>query len=244
LRLDLQTLENRNASILQGEQVGLLAALVLADISPQIYTDHLNSTMLIDDSQSAIYHERRLHSMNGRSYYRWILDLASRKSATVTYTKAHTTNSSLPSSLNRQADHYASAAQKAISSILLAPVPTFFMDPYTFHRKNDGWIESNIRYFINHLAAIATAERMAHMPKHRMSTWLYDPTPPPPWIYTKAHSAYTALVQLYACSGQLALAEGMYQKKAAISQLCRFGCPETENPHHIFVDCGRFWVMQ
>jgi hypothetical protein len=50
-------------------------ALVLADPSPQIYTDHLNSTMLIDDSLTAVNQERRLRSMNGRSYYRWILDL-------------------------------------------------------------------------------------------------------------------------------------------------------------------------
>ena len=41
---------HRNTSILQGEQLGLLAALTLAESSPLIYTDHLNSTMLIDDS--------------------------------------------------------------------------------------------------------------------------------------------------------------------------------------------------
>ena len=83
---------DQNASILQGEQMGLLAALVLADPSLQIYTDHQNSTVLIDESRSAINPERRLRSMNGRSYYRWILDLVSRKSAMVTYTKAHTTD--------------------------------------------------------------------------------------------------------------------------------------------------------
>jgi Reverse transcriptase (RNA-dependent DNA polymerase) len=231
---------DRNSSILQGEQMGLLAALVLADPSPQIYTDHLNSTMLIEDSRSAINLDRRLRGMNGRSYYRWILDLVSRKFATVTYTKAHTTDITLPASLNREADHYASSAQKHILSIPAAPIPTFFMDPYTFHREHDGWIESNIRYFVDHFAAKDVANRIALMPKHRMSTWLYDPTPPPPWIYTKAPSAYTALVQLYARSGQLASAEGMFQKKAAISQLCRFGCPATENPHHIFVDCEHY----
>jgi hypothetical protein len=231
---------DRNSSILQGEQMGLLAALVLADPSLQIYTDHLNSTMLIEDSRSAINLDRRLRGMNGRSYYRWILDLVSRKLATVTYTKAHTTDITLPASLNREADHYASSAQKHIPSIPAAPVPTFFMDPYTFHWEHDGWIESNICYFVDHFAAKAVANKIALMPKHRMATWLYDPTPPPPWIYTKAPSAYTALVQLYARSGQLASAEGMFQKKAATSLLCRFGCPATENPHHIFVDCERY----
>jgi hypothetical protein len=182
--------------------------------------------------------------MNGRSYYRWILDLVSRRSATITYTKAHTTDISLPASLNHEADHYASSAQKSIALIPIAPSPTFFMDPYTFHREPDGWIESNIRYFIDHFNALATADRLALLPKHRMSTWLYDPNPPPPWIYTKAFSAYTALIQLYVRSGQLATAEGLYQKRASTSRTCRFGCLDIENPHHIFVICGRFDEMQ
>jgi hypothetical protein len=231
---------HRNASILQGEQLGLVMALVLADQSPQIYTDHLNSTMLIDDSLTAVNQERRLRSMNGRSYYRWILDLASRKEASVVYTKAHTTDTTIHATLNREADHYASFAQKSITSIPLAPSPTFFMDPYTFHREPDGWVESNIRYFIDHFTSKETADRLAFLPKHRMSTWLYDLNPPPPWVYTKASSAYTALVQLYARSGQLPTAEGMFQKKSSLSRSCRFGCPDTESPHHIFVVCDRY----
>ena len=142
--------------------------------------------------------------------------------------------------MNREADHLASSAQKAPLAIPIAPIPTFFMNPYTFHREPDGWIESNIRYFTDHYSAKSTADSLAMLPKHRMSTWLYDLNPPPPWIYTKASSAYTALVQLYARSGQLPTAQGMYQKKAASSHTCRFGCPETESPHHIFVVCPRF----
>jgi hypothetical protein len=231
---------HRNASILQGEQLGLVMALVLADPSPQIYTDHLNSTMLIDDSRTAVNQERRLRSMNGRSYYRWILDLASRKNATVVYTKAHTSSTTIQAKLNREADHYASSSQKSTPFIPIAPSPTFFMDQYTFHREPDGWVESNIRYFIDHFTSKETADRLALLPKHRMSTWLYDPNPPPPWIYTKASSAYTALVQLYARSGQLPTAEGMFQKKSSLSRSCRFGCSDTESPHHIFVKCDRY----
>ena len=231
---------HRNASILQGEQLGLIIALVLADAHPQLYTDHLNSTMLIDDSRTAVNQDRRLRSMNGRSYYRWLLDLVSRKAATVTYTKAHTSNTTLDSALNREADHYASSAQKVIMSIPIAPVPTFYMDPYTFYREPDGWIESNLRYYIDHFSAKATANKLALLPKHRMATWLYDLNSPPPWVYMKAASAYTALVQLYARSGQLPTAQGMCQKKALVSQNCRFGCPDTESPHHIFVDCPRY----
>jgi hypothetical protein len=32
----------------------------------------------------------------------------------------------------------------------------------------------------------------------------------------------------------------MFQKKALHSRSCRFGCPDTENPHHVFVVCPRF----
>jgi hypothetical protein len=100
------------------------------------------------------------------------------------------------------------------------------------------------RHSVNDFTAKATADRLALMPKHQMLTWLYDLNLPPPWIYTKASSAYTALVQLYARSGQLATAEGMCQKKALTCRTCRFGCPDTENPHHIFVVCGRYSEMQ
>jgi len=89
-----------NTLILQGEQMGLLAVLVLTKFPPQIYTDQLNSTTLIDDSCTAINQEHRLCVMNGQSYYQWILDLVARKSATITYTKAHTNDTSLPSTLN------------------------------------------------------------------------------------------------------------------------------------------------
>jgi len=82
--------------------------------------------------------------MNGRFYYRWILDLVGRESATISYTKAHTNDTTLSASLNREADHLASALQRHIQSIPLAPIPTFFMNLYTFHREPDGWVESNI----------------------------------------------------------------------------------------------------
>ena len=235
---------HQNASILQGEQMGLVSALVLADSSPQIYTDHLNSTTLIDDSCSVINQENRLRMMNGRSYYRWILDLTLRKSASISYTKAHTSDTSLQASLNREADHFASLSQKIITTIPIAPIPTFFMNPYTFHHESNGWIESNTHYFIDHFMAKTTADNLSLLHKHQLTTWLYDPNPPPSWIYTKASSAYTALVQLYACSGQLATADGLCQKKVLTSRACRFGCPVTEDPHHIFASCPRYSELQ
>jgi hypothetical protein len=70
--------------------------------------------------------------------------------------------------------------------------------------------------------------------------------PPQPQVpchhfwYTKASSAYTALVQLYTRSGTTPTADGMFQKKATLSSVCRFGCPDTETPHHVFAVCDRF----
>jgi hypothetical protein len=112
----------------------------------------------------------------------------------ITYTKAHMNNTSLSACLNCEADHYAYLVQSFASFIPIAPTPTFFMDPYTFYHEPDGWIKSNIPYYFDHFAAKATADKLALMPKHQMSAWLYDPNLPPPWIYTKAPSAYTALV--------------------------------------------------
>jgi hypothetical protein len=62
----------RNVSILQGEQLGLILALVLSGNSSQIeaqqrriLTDHLNSVRLIEDSHTQISQVPRLRYMNG-----------------------------------------------------------------------------------------------------------------------------------------------------------------------------------
>lgn len=63
----------RNVSILHGEQIGLIIALILAGRTSSdvqhLLTDHLNSVRLIEDSQSNISQVPRLRNMNGRSYY-------------------------------------------------------------------------------------------------------------------------------------------------------------------------------
>ena len=53
-------------------------------------------------------------------------------------------------------------------------------------------------------------------------------------------SAYTALVQLYARSGQLLTAEGMVQKGQSEDDRCRMGCRAVEDMHHIFVVCPEY----
>lgn len=77
-----------------------------------------------------------------------------------------------------------------------------------------------------------------------MDTWLYDSRPHLTYPYMKASSAYSALVQLYARSGQLPTTSGMKQKKKTDDSRCRYGCDVTENAHHVFVVCGRFKALR
>jgi len=175
--------------------------------------------------------------MNGRSYYRWILSLVKGKQIAVEYTAGHSSEVSIPARMNFEADHYASKLQRFIDSIPIAPVPTFFMDDYTFYRTNNGWIESNIQYFSDHFLSRQTALDLTIGHQQRMATTFYDQTSPPAYPYTRAYSAYSAVIQLYARSGQLALADQLHRRNKAISNHCRFGCGEIEDEHHIFVSC-------
>ena len=74
--------------------------------------------------------------------------------------KAHTDQVNLHSLLNAEADHYASKAQVVVNSLHLALIPTFFMDNYTFYQPKDGWIELNIRRFIEFFVAQSTSLKL------------------------------------------------------------------------------------
>jgi hypothetical protein len=150
----------------------------------------------------------------------------------------------ISSLLNAEADHYASKAQNATHLIPAAPIPTFFMEDYTFYRDHDGWVETNIRVFVDYFLAKQTAKALSMAYHCRMATWLYDPQHHPIYPYTKASSAYSAMVQLYARSGQLPTASSMKQKKKTGNSGCRYGCPVTEDMYHVFVRCGRFETLR
>ena len=231
-----------NVSILHGEQIGLIIALVLAGDLGQndlvmILTDHLNSVRLINDSQTNVSQSSRLCYMNGRSYYRWILSLISRSRATVSYTAGHSDESTVEARLNEEADLLATSSQKIYKELLYAPIPSFFMNDFTIHSEADGWIESNVMHFIDALLARKTAKALGIGHDLRMSTWAHDPGPPPDFPYIKAVSAHSAAIQLYARSGQLAMADVLYRRGKKDSDLCCLGCDATGDMHHIFVYC-------
>ena len=63
---------------------------------------------------------------------------------------------------------------------------------------------------------------------------------PPEYPYTHAYSAYSALVQLYARSGQFPTADVLYSRGKLESPQCRHGCNTIEDQHHVFVKYERY----
>jgi Reverse transcriptase (RNA-dependent DNA polymerase) len=240
-------LNGRSLFILHGELMGLIMGLILSDngkVNNKLFTDHLNSARFIGDARTSIDQGNCLRSMNGRSYYRWIMDLVRRIQTEVVHTKAHTDQVNLPSLLNAEADHYASKAQEVVNSLHTAPIPTFFMDDYTFYRPKDGWIESNIRTFIEFYIAQSSSLELQNGHHYRMATWLYDPRPPPMYPYVRATAAYSAVIQWYARSGQLPTATAMKERDQGDETRCRMGCSAVEDPHHVFVLCKAFGELR
>lgn len=245
-RTMVMRLQGRNSNILHGEIFGIIMGHLLipqggANDDKHLYTDHLNTTRFLQDSRSNINQDAALRYRNGRSYLRWLKLLSEESSLRVVYTKGHSNSDTHASRLNADADHYATIAQSYRHHIPIAPAPTFTMNDFTFYTKKDGWIESNVRIYADQLLSLMTVDVLAKTHHKRMSTWLYHQPGPPTYIYHKATSAYTAAVQLYARSGQLATAEKVEERQGdGNGGKCRMGCLETEDEHHIFVKCPIF----
>ena len=175
--------------------------LAIPDKDNTLYTDHLNSVRFLQDSHTCIDQEKGLRYRNGRSLLRWLSLLSGDARVEVCYTKGHSDADSLESKLNDSADHYAVTAQKHLHRIPVAPTPTFTMNDYTYTRDSDGWIESNICIYMDLLLVQKTGLELSMGHHQRMATWLYHKPNPPPFVYHRATSTYTAAVQLYARSG-------------------------------------------
>lgn len=223
--------------------MGLIMGVVLSDstsVIPKLLTDHLNSKRLIDDSRTLVDQQEKLRHMNGRSYYRWILSLVKAKLITIEYTPGHSDEVSIPSRMNYEADYYASTSQRHIDHVFNAPLPTFLMDDYTCFSDRDGWIESNIRNLVNSYQTQQQITLLQTSHSHRMATKFYDHRPPPDHPYTRSYSAYSAVVQLYARSGQLPTADILFKRGKLEGNGCRMGCDVVEDQHHIFVTCQKY----
>ena len=234
-----------NVSILQGEQTGLILGLILSlsdadSASKRLLTDHLNSVRLISDHKTAVSQVPRLRYMNGRSFYRWILSLCERNNIPIDYTPGHSKDASVETNLNNEADALATSSQRNVRNLLTLPTPTFHMNQYTYFHNLDGWIESNISSYVEMALVQDTALDLSNGHKNRMTTWLYSPEAPPEHPYNKSTSAYSAVVQLYARSGQLPTADTLYKRGKLPTDFCRLGCDEIESPHHLFVHCKHY----
>jgi hypothetical protein len=139
--------------------------------------------------------------------------------------------------MNNEADYLASTSQKIFKELPEAPAPTFHMNDFTFYSPTDGWIETNIPHYVDLKMTHQIATSLAHQHDQRMSTWAHDATPPPEYLYTRAVSAHSAAVQLYARSGQLATADTLRKRKNMEDDKCRLGCNATETPRHLFINC-------
>ncbi|GBE78620.1 hypothetical protein SCP_0115090 [Sparassis crispa] len=242
-----------------GEIYGMITALITAQppvgtspprdpslssptLTPMLVTDHLNSVRLINDSLEAPLLPHQWSSLPARSLYRWLRDilLHTTHRSPVVHAPAHTTSTSPTSLANRSADTLASASQRFLLPPPPAPLPTFFMDRYTLYSPIDGYIESNIPSYITQAIVYTDCSRAASRPYHTLSLALYDNHCPPDHPYTRASSAFSALVQLYARSAQLDTALARFHRFGNISPRCHFGCDALETAHHVFVICPVF----
>ncbi|TFK17261.1 hypothetical protein FA15DRAFT_736109 [Coprinopsis marcescibilis] len=208
-----------NVSILQGEVMGLIASSILSGCSSggediTILTDHLNSVRLLADSKTAIK-----------------------------YTPGHSSEDTTEARMNNEADSLATASNCDIWTVP-APIPTFEMNPYTLYHQKDGWIESDIANYIDLRMTRRTSTKLGTTKGLRMATWAHNSTAPPEFPYTKAISAYSATVQLYTRSGQLPIAETLYQRGEITKDTCRLGCMETETMPHLFVECRQYEALR
>ena len=234
--------QSHSTTILHGEAYAIAAASVLARLHSQpitIHTDHLNSIRLLSASPSSL----SLKTNPARSIYRWILDIWSTMphKPILTHVRAHTTSLSLPSQLNRLADHLASTSNSLFLPPPAVPLPTFFMDTFIPFSTTYGFIESNLFSFCNAQLSSLDAASLDTFHEPRPSSSCFDDTPPPSYPYFKAPSSYSLTVQLYLRSGQLDTSLSCASRlKDDCQPWCRFGCPTFEDPHHIFLSCPRF----
>ncbi|KAJ7230430.1 hypothetical protein GGX14DRAFT_583181 [Mycena pura] len=129
--------------ILHRELMGLIVTLILAEQKPRLYSDHQNSTQLIDDANSNVLQAAKLRHMNGRSYYCWILNLVKER-----------------------------RAMSHLDRIPMAPIPSFYMDEFTYYRDeaNSGWIETNICTAVDFYMTRNTVNKLGTGGNLRMST--------------------------------------------------------------------------
>nr|VWP00632.1 Mevalonyl-coenzyme A hydratase sidH (EC (Siderophore biosynthesis protein H) [Ganoderma boninense] len=243
-------LPDRSASSLHGEVFGLILAALLhlhrpvlpPPSRPVLYTDHLNSVRFYQSLSSPSLSPSPPQNP-ALPLYHWLRDICqcSPNAPIITYTPAHTSNSSPPAQANRLVDNLASTSHTPGRIPLALPLPTFTLPPYVLHAPSHGYIlPSSIPTAVRDLHIHTLLSDPSLRPNSVLFRSLYDQHPPPPHPYTRASSAYSVLVQLYSRSSQLDDAFTRFRRFRDASPLCHFGCDTLETPHHLFVQCPHF----
>ncbi|CDO70490.1 hypothetical protein BN946_scf184569.g33 [Trametes cinnabarina] len=237
-------------SSLHGEVFGLVAASLLhlrsSDHHPHdtLYTDHLNSARFVNNRLLPTTTPNPPPFTPARALYHWLFDILSRSPypPTITYTPAHTAASTTPALANAHVDALASSHHAHSLSLppLSIDLPTFSLPDYVLHAPQLGYIESGIQATLSSLSFAAFRSLPSLRPNITLFRDLYDAHPPPAHPYSRASSAYSAAVQLYARSSQLDTAFTRYSRFGDINPFCHAGCEAVETAHHLFVDCPAF----
>ncbi|KAJ8457380.1 hypothetical protein ONZ51_g11564 [Trametes cubensis] len=123
-------------------------------------------------------------------------------------------------------------------------LPTFSLPEYTLYSPSHGFVEAGIHAFLASQSSQLLHSYPSLRPNLTLFRMLYDNRSPPPHPYTRASSAYSAVVQLYARSSQLHTAFTRFSRFGDTHPFCQAGCDAVETPHHIFVDCPSFTPLR
>ncbi|KAF5379366.1 hypothetical protein D9615_006585 [Tricholomella constricta] len=239
-----------------GPSSGLLASLVspryIATTSHAEVAGCLSATLFAKHNHGGTVYTDYLPVVNWlaasspsapSAFHRWLRDILrdERGEVNIVHVKAHTASQSLPARLNRAADHAASRCHSLYNPPPAFPTPTFLLQPYCIFIPERGFFEGSIAHYLQRQQAEAFSTSNAVWSSRLTSPLLYDPTPPPSYLYQRSPYAYAAIIQLYARSGQLDSGD-LLASRFDVGYLpwCRFGCDAIESPHHLFVNCFHF----
>ncbi|KAK0208498.1 hypothetical protein DFS33DRAFT_1484845 [Desarmillaria ectypa] len=227
----------------------LAALLYRADPQSDIFspfTDHLNAVHFL---HNALRLPPALHvwsSLPARPLYCWLYNILQSFPSTsaLQYLHAHTNHHDIASWANDAVDIHATRSQTVDPHPAFVPLPTFTMDDCILFRDDTGFLESSIGPFIRSLLHHQLRSSTDFVPAGFMNWSLYDHHSPPLHPYTRTSYAYSAVVQMYARSQQLATKHTLFLRLGNISPRCRFGCGVVETAHHLFVSCQTFTSLR
>ncbi|KAG6846884.1 hypothetical protein H0H93_011302, partial [Arthromyces matolae] len=220
------------ANTSHAEVAACLSAILLAKESEesQVFSDYLPLVRWISQRRKP-----------PSAFHTWMANILDRRTApmSVKHVKAHTSINSVPSNMNRAADHFASNAHNLC--LPLFPIPTFHMAPHCFFSASHGFIEGDISQYVQTIPSLRHIREYGVLNNELILPGLYDPTPPPTFPYDRSPYAYSTIIQLYARCAQLDTRASTFSRlENGFSPWCRFGCSEFETPYHIFSACPHF----